>query len=153
MHKVIETVINFRVALKIVSQAYLGIAVKIVIAQRRIDANVLLAPDGSLTVIDLPVIRIISVISDVAAEGNKVRMRVGNALHQLAAHLRIGCLGVHWISKSRISIGDKVDMVVLAQLDICRRSLRRKANPQQGHEQENKMFLRIKHGPHLTTAL
>jgi hypothetical protein len=98
--------------------------VEIVIAQGRKDANVLLIPQLGFTVIHLPIIGIISVVRDVTAEGDEVRMNVGNSLHKFPACVRIGCLSVRGIGKACISIGDEVHALPLFEEYICRRRLR-----------------------------
>ena len=143
---IVQALLQLRIPLEIVCQAHLQVAVKIVIAQRRIDANVLLAPDRGLAVIHFPIVEIVPVVGDVAAEGDKVRMSAGNGLDQLAARFRIGRIGVSRIGKARVAVGDEMDPVALIQVQISR--LRRQSHPgKQARHQKKQILPRLKHGP------
>src|SRR6266567_2440248 len=107
-----------------------------------------LAPDRGLTVIHFPIAGIISVVSDIATERDKVRVSVGNGLDQLAARFRIGRVGVTWICETRVPIGDEVDPVAPVELDVNRVRLRCKGNPgKKTHKQEKQILPLLAHGP------
>src|SRR5215471_9518823 len=68
---------------EIVIQGDRKVAMQVVVSKRRVDRDSALAPDAGLAVIDLPVFRLVSVVGDVSAEGDKVRMSVGDGTDQL----------------------------------------------------------------------
>src|SRR5690242_3041546 len=101
---------------KVICQADTRVAVQIMVPERREYTNVLLPPGGGFVVIDLPIIGIVAVVSDVATNGHEVRMRIGDGFDQVAPRLGIGSIRINRIGEARVAIGNEVHTLAVIQV-------------------------------------
>src|SRR5436309_1356603 len=120
---------------------------QVVVAQRWIDNDLALPPDCCFLIVYLPVISIVAVIGDVAAESYKVGASIGNSAHQLLADLRISVLGVGRISESSIAIYYEMEGRSQPAIDrkrsFNRPSLRRRGDYRQNGKQDKQGVLQM----------
>ena len=95
---------------------------QIMIAERGINRNMLVAPNAGLAVPYFPVIDVVAVVNDVPSEADKSRSGGGNRLHQRHPYRRIRGVGVFRIVKARVAISDEVEwgLHVGVQINRCR---------------------------------
>src|SRR5260370_1338787 len=75
---IVAALLYIRETLEVVVQGNAFIAVKIVVADRGVNRNLFLAPHCGFTIPHLPIVVVVAVIDDVAAEGDKRRIGLGN---------------------------------------------------------------------------
>src|ERR1700720_3582230 len=86
------------------------------IAQRRVDRNLFLAPDAGLRVPNLPVIHVVTVVDDVAAERDECGVDLSDCLHQCLTYGRVRRFGVLGIMEAGISVGGETERSAYLQL-------------------------------------
>src|SRR5580700_9798736 len=75
---VVTIILQIRETLEVVRERDLLIAVKIMISQCRINRYFVFAPDSSFFVPDLPVIHIVALVGNIAADGDEGGMSIRN---------------------------------------------------------------------------
>ena len=74
--------LDFRKTGEVIGEGSLQVAMQIVIAENRIEGNVVLAPDSGFRVPDLPVLGIVAVVNDVPADGDESRILLVDGRNQ-----------------------------------------------------------------------
>src|SRR5208282_991015 len=114
---------------------------QIVVAERGVNRNLLLAPHRSFRIENFPVVFIVAVVDDVTAEGDEGRVGLSNGLYQSLARVRICCLGILGVVEARIAISHEVERCAHLQLQLHwfgrRRCLRMRAGAGNAAEKEN----------------
>src|SRR5580700_5776634 len=83
---VISTLFQVREMLEIVCQSHFLTAVKIVVAERRINRDAPLTPQSSFGIPSMPVIGVVAVVNDVASDGNERGIGIGYGADELPPH-------------------------------------------------------------------
>ena len=96
-------------ALEILRKRHRLTTMKIVIPQCGIYRDSPLPPHFSLCVPDFPIVAVISVVRDVAADGNERGVGLRNPLHQCPADRRAGSPDVCRVGESRVAVHDETE--------------------------------------------
>ena len=109
-------------ASEVVPQGDLLFSVEIVIPQRGVDRDALVAPDFRFRVPDLPVIDIVPVVNDVTGEADKCRIRLSDGFDQGPPYGRVGGPGIVWVVEPGVSVDHETERSLQIQRKIgCRR--------------------------------
>jgi len=106
---IVSAVLEVGEALEIVTECGIQIAVHIMISQRRIDGNFLVAPDAGFAVPDFPIVYVIAVVNDISGEANESGVGRCNGLDKSDADFRISGLLVAGVVETRVAVGYKAE--------------------------------------------
>src|ERR1700730_6784175 len=120
MNGVVTAILQFREALEVVRERDLLIAGKIMVSQRGINGYLVFAPHRGFLVPDAPVIRVRTIVGNIAANGYERGVSVRNGLHQRLAHQGIGSVGILGIGETWVAIGDETERHANLRLQVYR---------------------------------
>src|SRR5256885_7381363 len=108
-HRVVAASAELRKVVEVVIERNVLVAMKIVIAESGINRNFFLAPNASFHVPNVPIIRVRTVVGNVATNADEGRMRICNALNQSPSHRSVRRFSVAGICKARIAVSDEAE--------------------------------------------
>ena len=99
--------IEIREAGEVISKRGFLVALQVVIAECRINRNIVFKPDFGFGIPDLPILRVFAGVDDVASDRNERGVLLIDGRHEGLADSRIGRFGIGRVVEARITEGNE----------------------------------------------